>query len=78
MALGYLCLFLVCAPNEQTGIPLTSNAGYSNRLNLFRNKGAGRKTVANDRKLDRRATLTSWSLERCFESDPTGLPSSLG
>jgi hypothetical protein len=29
-----LCLFLVYTPNEKTGIPLTSNAGYSKRLNL--------------------------------------------
>jgi hypothetical protein len=29
-----LCLFVVYTPNEKTGIPLTSNPGYSKTLNL--------------------------------------------
>jgi hypothetical protein len=56
MVLGYSCLFLVYAPNEKTGIPLTSNTGYSKRLNL-KIKALKGKEVPNTNFLGTRRTL---------------------
>jgi hypothetical protein len=65
-------LCLAYAPNERTGIPLSLKCWLLQEAQ-FRNNDAGRKRGENGRKLDRCASLISWSLEGEFESEHPGL-----